>query len=185
MVGVSPVVLPLPVWCLVPFWCSCVRHFHLCCGETWCFSLIVFDFMVLFSSLGVECWCVSPVFGLLWGWCVVVGVLGVWCCRLWLGVVGVVCCCSCVLVCFSFGCVGCVALSEVLLVRGWLLVRVVSCVVVVGVCFFLVVFCVVLVRPSFCVGALLVSLWGVVGLSAFLWLCCSWCCFCGRAVSGS
>ena len=116
-------------------------------------------------------------------------VLSVGASLLYLVCCGLVCCggcvgrCSCVLLVCCVGVLrwlfGCVALSEVLLVR------VVSCVVVVGVCFFLVVFCVVLVRPSFCVGALLVSLWGVVGLSAFLWLCCSWCCFCGRAVSGS
>lgn len=93
VVGVSPVVLPVPVWCLVPFWCSCVRHFHLWCGETCCFSCAVFDFMVLFSSLGVECWCVSPVFGLgvvvvLWWVCWALLVCCYWC------VVLVVCWCS-------------------------------------------------------------------------------------------
>ena len=176
VVGVSPVVLPLPVWCLVPFWCSCVRHFHLCCGETCCFSLVVFDFIVLFSSLGVECWCVSPVFGLLW-----VGVLWWVCWALLVCVVGVLCWCSSLVVwlCCS--------------VRGFAR----ACCFVCGCCWCVFLFGGVLC----CVGSSEFLCWCVAGLALgrcwsvgvfvavlfmvlFLWSCCFWfvtilgfCCF--------
>ena len=153
LLGVPPFVLPLPMWCLFPFWCSCVRHFHLESGTTCCFSVGVERVFVFFLLSVVLCF--ARLF-LLVG--VVVVVFGWVCVGCWLFRAV----CGWCVVFFLCWCIWCCGLSEVLLVvRGWLLL-VVSC----GSCCFSFVGC-------FWVGVALSVVLLLVWVFLLFW-CWSW-----------